>query len=704
MMFNRLFLLCFLAFFVPAQQVWANATHILTADREQEWASQREAYRKALQLLSKGDRQRFREEAEKLKDYALYPDLIYREHSRYIGALTKAELDAFLKNYGDSVLAVRLHQQWIQTLADRKDWKTYLAEYRPGQYGAKYDCYYYWGHYQAGSRDEAFAGARKLWLVGKSQDNACDPLFGVWKSTGQIDGALAWERMSLAMDEGQLQLARHLESYLPARQKPIASEWREVYRDPGRLKNISRYQAWGEQAKPLIRTGLSRLIRQNSDLALQLWSRYEQTFAFNPDEKGVILKELAFVLGANYADSADYWLAQALQYDRNQSLAPLGVRNALRKKDWTRARALLALMEENPDDDAEWRYWTARSTQQIPALRPAKPGSNKSRSLLDQQDAFFAALFDRSDFFTLLPDSVLQARFTGVDPQATYKALADERHYYGFVSSERLGQPLNLRMAAALVTEENLRRIAQRPGVQRSRELFLLNEIYPSRLEWHYTIKQMSEQDRGTAAYLAYIWGWNHSAITAAARSSAYDNLEIRFPVTYKDTVLRYARQYEVDPDWVYAVIRQESAFLPNARSPVGAMGMMQIMPGTAKQLARDMRIATPSANQLGTPEVNIRMGVFYLKQLLNQFGGNMILATASYNAGPHRAKAWQPKYGAMEGDIWVDTIPFRETREYVKNILAYQAIYRHHLGYDVSLNQALAAIPARQTTATAQR
>src|SRR5690606_5343567 len=120
----------------------------------------------------------------------------------------------------------------------------------------------------------------KLWLVGKSQDNACDPLFGVWKSTGQIDGPLAWERMRLAMDEGQLQLASHLESYLPARQKPIASEWREVYREPSRLKNISRYQAWGEQAKPLIKTGLSRLIRQNSDLALQLWSRYEQTFAF----------------------------------------------------------------------------------------------------------------------------------------------------------------------------------------------------------------------------------------------------------------------------------------------------------------------------------------------------------------------------------------------------------------------------------------
>lgn len=704
MVLKRLFPLCFLAFFLVTPATLANVAQLPTALKEQEWAAQRATYRNALQLLSKGDRQGFREEAEKLKEYPLYPDLLFRDHSRHIASLSKKEVDAFRKEYGDSVLASRLHRQWIQALADRKDWKTYLAEYRPGQFGAQYDCHYYWAHYQAGSRDTAFAGARKLWLVEKSQVKACDPLFNVWRATGQIDGALAWERMRMAMDAGQLQLASHLESYLPASQKPLAVEWRELYRDPSRLANIDRYQAWGAQAKPLIKTGFSRLIRQKSELALQLWPRYQQTFAFNADEKSVILKELAFVLGANYADNADFWLSQALQYELNQSLAPLAVRNALRKKDWNRVRALLALVGEESSSDAEWRYWLARSTQQIPALRPDRIERKKSLRMMDQQDAFFAALYDRSDFFTLLPDSVLRARFAGVDPQTTYQALAQERHYYGFASAERLGQPLNLRQKPQKISQEDLYRVLQRPGVLRARELFLTGEIYPSRGEWHYTINQMSEHDRGIAAYLAHLWGWDHSAIMAAARSSAHDDLDIRFPVAHKDLVLRHARQYGVDPDWVYAVIRQESAFLPNARSPVGAMGIMQIMPATAKQLAREMRIANPSSSQLGMPETNIPMGVFYLKQLLEQFNGNMILATASYNAGPHRAKAWQPRYGAMEGDIWVDTIPFRETREYVKNILAYQAIYRHHLGYDVSLNQALAAIPPRQTTATALR
>src|SRR5690606_36440208 len=121
-------------------------------------------------------------------------------------------------------------------------------------------------------------------------------------------------------------------------------------------------------------------------------------------------------------------------------------------------------------------------------------------------------------------------------------------------------------------------------------------------------------------------------------------DLDIRFPTAHRKAVLQHASSAGIEPDWVYAVIRQESAFLPAARSPVGAQGLMQIMPGTARQLARDMRIAVPSAKQMLEPDINIRMGTFYLKQLLEQFDGNIILATASYNAGPHRAKAWQPR------------------------------------------------------------
>ncbi len=707
MTINKLFLLCFLVCCAPIT-VFASVQNPLTLQQEQVWETQREAYRNALKLLQKGQREQFQQAAEKLQDYALYPDLKFREYSRYIADVAKEDINGFLEEFGDSVLAMRLRQQWIQSLADKKDWNTYLSEYRPGQYTTKYDCYYYWAQYKSGSRDVAFEGARKLWLVGSSQDSACDPLFEVWKTTNKIDGALAWERMGLAIEKNQLQLARHLESYLPKPQKPIAQEWREVYRNPLRLKDINRYTKWGELAKPVVKSGFGRLIRKNSELALQLWPQYAKTFNFNADETGEILGEFGFVLGANYTENAEYWLAQALQYDSNRDLAPLAIRNALRKQDWVKARSWLALVDNHSSEEPEWRYWTARSDRRIGPIDPERmPRIRIDRYQVDVvsfYQRYLDALYSKKDFFTLLPESVLTQYFTDAAPDDILKDLAKERHYYGFLSAELLRQPLNLNQFPTQVSEEQLLNMASRPAIQRARELYLQNEIYASRLEWHYSINRMSEQDRSVAAHLAHLWDWNNAAILAAARSDAYDNLDIRFPTAHKSTVLQHSQKNGIDPDWVYSVIRQESAFLPMARSSVGALGMMQIMPATARHLARDMGISVPSQNDLMRPEANIRMGTFYLKQLADQFDGNIILATASYNAGPHRAKAWQPRYASMEGDIWVETIPFKETREYVKNILTYQAIYRHHLGEQVALSTALSSIPARQTTATAAR
>lgn len=707
MTLNPLFLLCFLLFVFPIA-VSARPLADATSAQESQWEQQRAAYKQALQLLASGDREQFRAAAEQLRDYALYPDLKYREHLRYINQLTEQDVRAFMQAYGDSVLSLRLHQQWIQYLADKKDWKAYLQAYRPGQFSAQYDCYYYWGQYKVGNREEAFAGARKLWLVGTSQHDACNPLFGVWQTTNKIDGSLAWERMALAIDNHQLQLARHLESFLPNAEKPIAQEWRELHRDPTRLKNLNRYRAWGDKAKPLIKTGFARLIRSNRDLALLLWPQYETAFHFNDDEKAVLLGDMAFVLGANYTDNADYWLAQALQYETNRSLAPLAVRNALRKKEWTRVRSWLALIDEADQDEAEWRYWTARADRSIGPIDPAKLPririDEHRVDFLSFQQRFQQALYNPQDFFLLLPESIVHRYFAYANPTATLQTLSQERHYYGFLSSELLRKPLNLNAKSMPITKKQLLEMASRPAIQRARELYLQGEIMQSRIEWHYTINRMHEEDRAVAAQLAHLWHWNHAAIIAAARSSAFDDLDIRFPTAHHASVVRHTNSAGIEPDWVYAVIRQESAFLSTARSPVGAQGLMQIMPGTARQLARDMRIAVPSPQQMLEPDINIRMGTFYLKQLLERFDGNIILATAAYNAGPHRAKAWQPRYTAMEGDIWVDTIPFKETREYVKNILTYQAIYRHHLGREVALTSALASIPAYQPDATVQR
>ena len=678
----------------------------LDASEQARLQQQRQQYRDTLNLLSKGQRQRFARQAETLRDYPLYPYLKYKEYARYIDTLEKEDLEEFIRQFPDAPMGSWLRRRWISQLTREKDWDTYLQEYRLGQYSSEYDCYYYWALYKTGEREAAFAGARRMWLVGASQDAACDPLFEVWKTTGEMHGSLAWERTAMAMDNRKLQLARYLERYLPKEWQPMAREWRDLYRDPRRLRALARYRRWGEQARPMLVTAFSRLIRREPELAQTLWPQYQQAFDFSAAERARVANEFAFVLGIRRQDNARYWLSQAAQYGRfDKDIIPLGLRHALYEQDWPRLRIWLALLENEEAGENTWRYWLARAEeklgpldlQQLPRIRI----DAHHVDMLSFQQRFSRALYHEEQFLDLLPPSVVTAKFANHQPRQRLRELSRERNYYGFLASERLQQPLNLNMERTRISDQELLQVSQWPAVRRARELFLMDEERLARLEWEHLIRRTDERERSVLAHLATLWGWYHPAIRAAYRSEAYNDLEIRFPTAYGPVVTKYAQDNGVPQDWVFSLIRQESAFLARARSPVGAMGMMQIMPRTARQLSRELGIPTPSTSAMLTPEVNVRLGTHYMSQLLHRFDGNQILATAAYNAGPHRADAWQPEYLPVPGDIWVEAIPFNETRDYVKNILTYQAIYRHHLGQEPRLSSALRLIPAKRMQAT---
>ena len=697
-----------LAVSLTASVSQANYSLSFQANQEQIWEAQREHYNNTLKLLTKGQRERFREEAETLRDYPLYPYLKYREYSRYISSVSKEELDEFIDEFSDSPMAGWLRRKWINNLASQKDWDTYLKEYRLGQYDTKYDCYYYWAQYKVGDRETAFAGARQLWLVGDSQDNACDPLFEVWKTTGEMFGDLAWERTALAMANKKIQLAHYLENHLPKELQPLSREWRDLYRDPRRLKYMKRYTKWGDSARPLLITAFSRLIRKDETLAQELWPHYAATFNFSAAERAKVANEFAFVLAVRKQDNADFWLSQAAQYGYDEELIPIGIRHALYEQDWSRLRIWLTLLNEQQWQDETWQYWQARAESKLGEVDVAQLPQIRIDQyhvdVLTFQQRFSHALYNKDQFMDLLPESVVKDKFTHYDPVARLEKLSEQRNFYGFLASERLNKPLNLNIEPTQVREEDLNAMIALPAVQRTRELYAIDDLQLARSEWEHLIRRTNEQERSVLAHLAYIWGWHHPAIRAAYQSDAYNNLEIRFPTAYETTVSKYASNSGLDQDWVFSLIRQESAFMPQARSSVGAMGMMQIMPRTAKQLSRSIGIPTPSTRDMLTPETNIKLGTHYMSQLQQQFNGNIILATAAYNAGPHRANAWQPTYLPVSGDIWVETIPFKETRNYVKNILTYQAIYRHHLGKEVKLSQALKLIPAKKMQVTVMR
>ncbi|MCG8671665.1 MAG: transglycosylase SLT domain-containing protein, partial [Pseudomonadales bacterium] len=323
-------------------------------------------------------------------------------------------------------------------------------------------------------------------------------------------------------------------------------------------------------------------------------------------------------------------------------------------------------------------------------------------NILNTHKEFLNGLQRADNFLTLLPQASKNLLTNDATPKELFDSLTMERSFYGFITSAQQNVPLPLNHASSNISEEELQTILQHPGIIRARELYLLKETVYAHREWYHAIQSMPSEMRGAAAHVAHLWGWHNQAIVAAARSDIRDNLELRFPKAYFETVSNHAQSRGLASDWVYSLIRQESAFSPKAKSGAGALGIMQIMPSTARQVSRSAGIKLKTKHQLLDPHKNIKIGTAYLGQLLKRFDGNLVLATAAYNAGPHRAKRWQPKHKPMDGDIWIETIPIHETRNYVKNIFTYQAIYRRNLGMEARLSDSLKQIQPKQNTSIA--
>ncbi len=202
-----------------------------------------------------------------------------------------------------------------------------------------------------------------------------------------------------------------------------------------------------------------------------------------------------------------------------------------------------------------------------------------------------------------------------------------------------------------------------------------------ARREWNYLTNTSSQEEKLAASQLAAEFDWYDSTIFTLAEIGAWDHIELRFPLAFQDLFERFSSSNKVDVDWSFAIARRESSFAPDARSHANAYGLMQILPSTAKYIGKK-RI---SNSRLMKPEMNIRLGTHYLNYLKSKNDGNEILATASYNAGFHRVKNWVPKE-PMPAEVWIELIPYTETRDYVKNVYAYRQVYRQRLGNNDNL------------------
>ncbi|MDS4030630.1 MAG: transglycosylase SLT domain-containing protein [Candidatus Contendobacter sp.] len=570
-----------------------------------------------------------------LRTYPLYPYLRYQDLARRLSELPADEVREFLRDHADSPLAVRLRGAWLRQLVAVRRWNDYLRDFTPTR-DAELDCWQRQALLATGQDEAALRDFAALWLRGAALPTACDPVIAAWRARGEPTPERLWQRFAMAMENNNPKLARALRAAMPATDQALADAWLGIAENPSLTLSAGLLNPNDPRAAVILSDGLERWGQRNAlDAAAALDTLKTRTPALTPHLVEVE-RRLALWLASDYPPSALERLAALPDSVVDRDVAEWRVRVCLRQGNWNAVLSWLDRLPTPERDSPRWRYWRGRALEML----------------------------DRAE-----------------DAKLVYRTIAGQRDYHGFLAADRLGVPYAIASTPLEIPVTELDALlGQSPGLQRARELYILGRESDADAEWRQTIHGFDRPMLRQAALLAQRWEWHGQAIATIARAEHWDDLELRFPLAYRDGVVNQARAGALDPAWVYAIIRQESGFRPTARSPVGALGLMQIMPATGRQIAGELRDATADDPPLLQPDTNIRYGVHYLRRMLDRLQDNPVLATAAYNAGPTKVARWLPATTAVPADVWAETIPYRETRAYVQRVMEYVAIYQRRL------------------------
>lgn len=588
-----------------------------------------------------------------LHTYPLYPYLRYEYLRPRLGQVDPDEIHNFLEDYPDIPITPILRSKWLLRLARNGDWQSYIDVYQPQQHTVL-RCYQLQARIETGVMEGVLTDAKELWLVGESQPKECDPAFALLEKSPHMTNEFRWERFRLAMANGNTRLAAFLARKLDKVDKTWATHWLSMRKDPMRMMRHPELKGDQPIAHEILADGIRRLATRDLGKAHAEWLKIKVTHDFDQGSIAAVERDLALIATKQRHLQAIAWLdgIPAELVDARVQRARLQA--ALYTQDWgslSRWTEQEAATDMNP---ARWRYWRARALEN-----------------------------------TAQRDAATQV----------YRQLAGERDYYGFIAADRLGMDYRIQDQPTAIDPIREAEVLAYPGIVRARELYHVGMIPDGRREWHHAIKQMDEMQLQHAAVLAHNWGWHSRAILSVAQARAYDDLALRFPMPYRDAVMTYADKRHIEPAFLYSIIRSESAFMSDARSGAGALGLMQLMPKTGRYIAKRIGYKLKSSRALNDDRTNITLGSAYLRHMLDQFNDNIAMAAAAYNAGPHRVRSWLPKSDCMSADVWIDLIPFTETRRYVRRALFYSALYEWRMAQRVTpIETRLASIPPKQT------
>ena len=601
-------------------------------------ASPRRDYLAAIEAARNGNLARAKQFLPRLEDYVLRGYVEYELLKDRLALTPPDTIRRFLEENRDAPISDLIRKKWLRQLAKQGDWDAFLREYQDIESEPELQCLRLTQLLRAERtvpQAPLMAEIEKLWLTGKPLPAACDGVFAAWKKAGHMTSEKVWERVRLAMENRQLGLAGELARYLDPADRVWVARWQAMHRDPPRELERLNYPIETPVARGIARHGIVRLALRDPEAAMQQWQKLKSRHRFLGEDENYVMRHVGILAAQDHLPQALTWLAGVSADATDGTLHLWRVRAALRLGDWEAAQRFIAGLTEEQQREPQWRYWSAR---------------------------------------------VLEAAGQKADAQRLYAALARSRGYYGFLAADHLGEDYSMQHVAIDANPEEVSAMLARPGIQLAQELYAAGQTVDARRQWNWTIRHMSNRELQVAAVIARQWGWHDRAILTVGRSRNLDDIELRFPLLYRESIETNASRSGIDPSWVYGVVRQESAFMTDARSHAGALGLMQLMPTTGRLTGRRVGIRAYSKNAILNVENNLRLGVAYLKEVLDRNRGHQALATASYNAGPHRVTNWMPEQ-PLDADIWIETIPFNETREYVKNVLSYSAIYDHRLG-----------------------
>ena len=615
------------------------------------------------QAFKKADRKRLAALLPQVAGHPLEPWGAYWELRSRLETATAPEVKDFLTRYAGTYQEDRLRNDWLLLLGQRRDWPSFMAElprYRMND-DKEVRCYALAAESVAATAETAIE-VKRLWYAQRDADDGCLLAASKHYAAKKLSATDIWRKARLSVEANRAKAARSaIDIVAPEANAALA----DIQENPARY--LSRHAvASGKVSKELVVLALVRMAANDADATAGILENHWSVH-LNSDQLSWAWSAVGKAAAQRLSNEATGYFAKARGKDMSDDHLAWRVRAGLRKGNWKDVLFATRAMSEEAQADPAWVYWHARAQ--------AKLAKNDAEEL---------------------------------EAKTALQALASPRGFYEQMALEMLGQRITVPVRPAPLLAEEKEAALKNAGLTRGLHAIQIGLRADGVREWNYTTNLhtpggMNDRELLAAADLAFqreVWD---RCINTSERTKGVVDQEQRFPMPFKDAVVVRAKQINLDPAFVYGLIRQESRFIMDARSSVGASGLMQVMPATARWTAKKIGINDFQAHHINDRDTNIAIGTGYLKLVLDDFAGSMALAAAAYNAGPSRPRSWrgQPGDPVMDAAIWAENIPFAETRDYVKKVLSNTTNYAALItGQPQSLKSRLGAVGPRDVSA----